>query len=617
MLEPQDRRLLLESLRPPEGHEVDFAIATTFTLDLLSLLTAPLGFTFFELEGDGTDPIANIDPLVLLRSLRRYADRIAVFCQSGRIAVPRTQQLLFASLEDSVVQVSPSSNGIFHPKVWVLRFVAEGGVRYRLICLSRNLTFDRSWDTVLVMDGGLTDRKVAYAANHPLGDFIAALPDLAIDRAGLPERIREYVAVASDELRRVDFDVPEPFQEYAFWPLGIRGYAGWPFANHPARMLIVSPFLGSDVVQSLGAQGKGNVLISRLDALQTLSREDLSGYQQIYALNPSAGSELQPDLDVDPDQSAMSAGLHAKLFVAESGRGASVWTGSANATEAALGSNVEFMVELVGGRAACGIDMILGTEQGTTSFRDLLIPFEPLETPLLPDPTAEELAKRLEDARCTLSSERWLAVASKADEDRFDLTLRPAGDRWPRLDESVRVQCWPITVAESMARPLATPEPLRFGPLSVEGLTPFFAFELTARAGGQENSVRFVVNARLTGAPADRRERLLRYHLRDPQQLIRFLLLLLSLDEKASEGVPPNWSTIGIGNFGSTSTAEALLEPMLRALAESPAALDQVAQTLDDLKRTPDGAAVIPEGLAHLWAPIWEARQRLSELTEV
>ena len=47
----------------------------------------------------------------------------------------------------------PTTAGVFHPKCWLLRFAPEYDdepVRYRLLVLSRNLTFDRSWDVALV-----------------------------------------------------------------------------------------------------------------------------------------------------------------------------------------------------------------------------------------------------------------------------------------------------------------------------------------------------------------------------------------------------------------------------------------------------------------------------------
>ena len=46
MFEPGQRRLLHDTLRPPEGYGFDCAVGTTFTLDLLALLSVPLAFTF-------------------------------------------------------------------------------------------------------------------------------------------------------------------------------------------------------------------------------------------------------------------------------------------------------------------------------------------------------------------------------------------------------------------------------------------------------------------------------------------------------------------------------------------------------------------------------------------
>ena len=50
MLEPGNRRLFLESLRPPEGYTFDLAVGTTYTLDLLALLSIPLAFTFADAQ---------------------------------------------------------------------------------------------------------------------------------------------------------------------------------------------------------------------------------------------------------------------------------------------------------------------------------------------------------------------------------------------------------------------------------------------------------------------------------------------------------------------------------------------------------------------------------------
>ena len=211
MLDPRDRTLLFEALRPPDGYELHSAVGTTYSLDLMALLAAPVAFTLFDCEDQKGR--LELDPLVLLEALRQHARKVTIFCQAGRIAVPSHHRPLLGYLESSVVEaVAPKADGAFHPKVWALRFERDGQpVRYRVLCLSRNLTFDRSWDTALVLEGQLTDRKLAYADNHPLGDFFKALPGMAVQPVSTA--VEDRVGRIQDELRRVKFE----------WPEGLRG----------------------------------------------------------------------------------------------------------------------------------------------------------------------------------------------------------------------------------------------------------------------------------------------------------------------------------------------------------------------------------------------------------
>ena len=186
MLEPEDRSLLFDALRPPPGYQLDVAVGTTYSLDLLALATVPVAFTLFDIRD--RDREDGESPLALVEALRRSADRLALFCQEDRISVPEEYRPFFAYLEESVVPVRPPARGSFHPKVWALRFTSQDEpVRYRLLVMTRNLTFDRSWDTMLALDGELVKRKNAFAANHPLGDFFQSLPGSA--SANVPDRI--------------------------------------------------------------------------------------------------------------------------------------------------------------------------------------------------------------------------------------------------------------------------------------------------------------------------------------------------------------------------------------------------------------------------------------------
>ena len=90
MLEPGRRRLFLDTLRPPDGYLLSRAVGTTFTLDLMALLSVPLAFTFRDAQ-DGEGQLVT-EPLSLLESARRYAGRIVVFNQGGYTGVPRAVQ---------------------------------------------------------------------------------------------------------------------------------------------------------------------------------------------------------------------------------------------------------------------------------------------------------------------------------------------------------------------------------------------------------------------------------------------------------------------------------------------------------------------------------------------
>ena len=264
MLEPDDRHTLLDALRPPSGFVLDRAVGTTFTLDLQALMTAPVSFALFDVD---TAEDGSATQTGLLDAIRRNAGRMDVFCQAGEIGLPATFRPLVAYVEEVVHEVTPPAKGfIFHPKVWAIRFRSPGGeLTYRLLCLSRNLTFDRSWDTVLRLDGSPARRTRALTSrNRPLSKFVQCLPQLAVKSLDVA-RI-EAIHTLADELLGVEFELPAGFSELEFWPLGIPGFAKWPFAmdgwTH-TRLLVISPFLYGGLLERLSASRERDVLVSR------------------------------------------------------------------------------------------------------------------------------------------------------------------------------------------------------------------------------------------------------------------------------------------------------------------------------------------------------------------
>nr|MBC8509110.1 hypothetical protein [Chloroflexota bacterium] len=285
MLELDQRRLFLEALKPPAGYEFDRGIGTTFTLDLTALLITPLSLALLD-HGDETESLA--DPLLLLESLRRFSDRITLFCQAGRISIPKKFNHLYHYLENQVVEVQAPIGGVFHPKVWVLRYLADDGkVLYRLLVMTRNLTFDKSWDLMVQMDGPLVDRKVAYSRNNPLGDFVQVLPELAIK--SVPDHLKQAIQKIQGEVRRVDFQTPPYFHsEYKFHPMGIPGYQrGFLFDRDYFRAMVISPFLQDESLSRIAKKGKNHVLISLTESLDSVNLATLSKYTQVFGLDSS------------------------------------------------------------------------------------------------------------------------------------------------------------------------------------------------------------------------------------------------------------------------------------------------------------------------------------------
>ena len=604
MLDPSARQVYLEQLMPPEGYSLDLALACTYSLDLITLLMAPLAMALCDVDGSEA---ALAQPLVLAEAVRRAADKVMVFCHKGRITVPKSSTTLYSYLEPMVIQSRSPRGGSFHPKVWLLRFVhSSGQALYRLICLSRNMTFDRSWDVSIRLEGEVNHGRVrGYSGNRPLRDFVRSLPGLAAD--GVPERVHENIRLMADEVGRVpEWEIPDGFDELEFCPSGIPGYSGLSMPEKPTRAFAMSPFLTEQTVASLCSSGRENVLVSTLDALDGLSPEAfgaLAATADVYTLSDWSQG--------DGEDSQMACGLHAKAYLVENGGSVELMVGSANATHRAFGgANVEFMVKLYGRRYKAGIAKIIGTREQPTQFTTMLQPYSRSREPDA-DTKRKELEAILEAAREALAnSDMWVTVTADAD-GSFRMRVESASGF--ELPTDVRCTCRPITVHPSMAvdaGPLAQQRSVEFRGLDATSLTSFIAFEISLSECEVQSSIGFVLNLGTEGMPEDRHAAVLRGLIRDEDSFINYVKMLLTDDLDALAAGGEGFRIVnGRGTDAAMSrwSHSSLLEPLVRAYSREPEKIEYIERLLDDLKCSAGEGDIIPPAFTAVWATLKEA----------
>ena len=595
MLAPDSRALLLDALRPPPGYSLDRAVATTFTLDLETALTVPLAFAGFRLDEQP-------DPIEVMESLRGMSDRIDIFCQAGAIGAGRWPSDLLALLEDVVHPVRrPRPGHIFHPKTWVLRFHDESQeTAYRLLVLSRNLTADRSWDTILWLDGRRAGR--INQRNAPLVRFFRALPGLAV--RPLSQGRQAVLSEMAEELRRVEWELPDGVQEAHFHPIGLPYARRFPVEEHFSgyRKLVISPFVREGAIRRIFRMRAGQtaVLISRGAELNALPTDALDQVD-VYELDPTA-SLAGDDADGETNQSFFTQ-LHAKLFVVERAKRAHLFVGSANATDAGLSQNVEFLCELVGPARTLGVDSLVGED---APLRALLTPYDPCTTQ--PDRTEGADSRALDDllldiaagvrfhTTITRKTEGWVArITSDGTPQRIpdmaDVAIAP----YNRLDEA-----YPLTQE--------APIDVKLPPRELADITAFLRLTASRKVNGDLLERSTVVCSRLEGSPDDRFRQILARQIDTPEKFLRLLALLIGF----ASGIGTVVSATGNGSASwSGGAGQGVLELLARALAESPESIDHLDEIVEHLRRSPHGRAVLPPGWDDVWLPVLEARRAM------
>ena len=586
MLNPNQNRLDYgQILTPPLGFRLDFAVGTTYSLDLDALVGACIALGLSE-EMDSA--LLN-NPICLLEALRSTGDKVALFCEGGQIHLPNQVTPLYILLEKMVFQVTTDKTKgipkypVFHPKFWLLRYVnEEKDVIYRVVVLSRNLTFDRSWDVTFFMNGRLT--KEASDKNAPVADFLRYLCDFAGDKES---SIRRMIR----ELPRVQFELEgKDFYDFDFIPLGIkRSYRiqDYPlFSDSFHEVLIMSPFLTGSVIKHFNNRNpyithSEYVLITRAMSLPKLKPSDCSNFR-IYTLKDSIVDG--ETMISEENASAQQQDIHAKVYMIRKDSNAELYLGSMNASHNATSGNVEFMIRLRSKYRYLSLEkltrqLFCGEEDGPAN------PFQRASFPSASEePDAEEAQHLLDTAiKTLLRADPHADVISCGDTFELHLHFGP-------LDTPYRVQISPLLSNKTADLALS----VVFADLSLMQLSEFY--KITVSDG--EHSISRVVMIPTLGMPMDREKAVISGVISDRHCFYQYVSFLLGDDHILSslEGMD------ALGSNRNTSTSRsysmpALYEKMLQTAATNPRKLKEIEYLLQAVSA--DG--VIPEHFEQLY----------------
>lgn len=327
-----------------DGFVVDYAVLTTYSLDMPSLLSIPF---MLGTMADLTDATLR-SPHLVLEAINKSAGKFSIFCNAGCIAVPQSNSKLYALLENSIEQIALTAKGRgfvnFHPKVWVIKETNPDTEesQIKVVVLSRNITCSNDLDVVCELVGRIGTRPSSKKKHKPLADFLNWLVDKSTDRIR-----RKHIRNLINDLSYVkQFELNDSlFDGYDFFPMGINGYDGiehcleQEMLDHAAEMIVISPFVDQKILKRMTACSPRSrkTLITRHasvtnDVLQLFN-------EGVYVPKEVLTDQVEKDVSVD---------IHEKVyFIRNYQTGENhLYLGSTNATQNGFGRNVEFLLRL-------------------------------------------------------------------------------------------------------------------------------------------------------------------------------------------------------------------------------------------------------------------------------
>ncbi len=582
-------------LIPPKGYRLAKAVAATYTLDLNTLLSIPVALFFSQtLEGN-----FEAERVQLLEAIQRCPEVLRIYHQSGKIHIPRKNNRLYGLLERCVVGVLPkNAYSSFHPKVWVLRFEQEEQpTLYRLLVLSRNLTYDRSWDIAAQLDGKVTETN--QGRNDPLVKFVKYLTNIE----GF-DGDRKFIS----DLRKVEFEAPAGFgKNFFFHPLGLEGQLNPLVDQKGHRAICISPFVHDDALRILRKNVSDELMLFGCrEELRRLKTQTLSDVRTFCISDLIVDGENKDDAEDGKGENS-EQNLHAKLYVFQGETSAVSWfLGSANATKAAFERNTEFLLELRGSSAAVQLDrlkeQLLGHDEHGGIFQQYEVPDEEFD-----DSDQRTLENKLREIEFSLLKNLKIvraAVVPSENQSNYDLILELNPDDTGWMGMSVRIAPFNTEGIKPLDLPQGRTSTFIFQNISESNLSQFLQFEIW---DGSERLKSFLMKIEIAGLPETRVGSILRSIINSRDRFFEYLRFLLTDDENkepagADRGTKNGDGTGEDANIWDLSTP--IFEQLLLAASRCPSqlqAINDVIQQLCEEGEKGQKSSIIPDEFKKFW----------------
>ena len=590
MFKPKEDRLNYgQLLVPPVGYTLVRAVGTTYSLDLETLMSVCIALGIQE----STDSSLTKNPFAILKSLQGLSEKLLVFCEAGQIAaMPPERSPLMLLLDKMIVpvklrEIKGKGYPSFHPKTWTLQYEDEVGNQYfRFIVLSRNLTFDRSWDVAVSLEGKLTGAR--HKSSYPIVDFLEFLKYNCLEGVSMKTEKRRILNGLMQDLPFVQFSLEDKrFLDFEILPLGI-GKTDIDedplFKNTFHDLLILSPFVSSGVLRSFDQRDKlkntRRHLITRTTELHKIAGK-LDTFK-VFAMKDAVveGEELVSDEETAKVQ---QQDIHAKMYLMTKDSRSSLYLGSMNASENGLHRNVEMLLKLSAYRYYLNLDLVeadlFGPDEKGNPFEEVDLTTVDTEAP---EKEAKDALERVIKGICRLKAKA--VVEPVAGAYNVTVTFSCPREGFPDVE---------IAPARTV-RTQRLAEEVVFEGLNALELTELY--RITVK-GETDSITRMILIP--TEMPSDRDDMVVRSILKDKRAFVDYLAFILgddyvlsALEMEAAAGTDKDTD-----RRSADEALPAIYEKMLKTAYTEPERLKDIRIIMDRIS----DSEVIPEEFVQMY----------------